>query len=338
MPKNILLCALIFLTLASSVFVWASVSGAAELVDVKNWVILAVSFSVLFILLVLDIIVARNKLWLILFLLLPVLSNFFFAFTLHYALLSLLAFLFLLGGAVKIRWDLKLSRKIMPAKSARMGKSFIVLALSLLISGQYFFTIEKNNFQQAIPYLNIQEAAKKFAPKILSVFNPRFKNAELEEMTIDDFIIKTQEDQMRRLNPQYGEDMTLEEMLDDQVGTPLTLSQKQEYREMILREGRQQISEVTGYEVKGDGLVTDVFSKIIDEQIGGIASADPEKSEAFLLIHIIFTFLFFLTLVSAGSVLAVVLVPLAHLVFVLLVKIRAVKIQKVPSEIEVLET
>ncbi|HPX94714.1 MAG TPA: hypothetical protein PLF30_04135 [Candidatus Moranbacteria bacterium] len=266
----------------------------------------------------------------------------------HFAVVLICAVL-LLSGIRSIRKDLELNVKIDIWKSLSTGKSKIILALAIMISSQYLFMVKGSELERAAVKLDLKPATSEIIGPIFGYFNPNFKKIQEDGMTVDEFIIESQKQNMARVL-ENGESLMDEEALRD-----LPEEQREEFKremlrqiaeeaekarkenlEIILENGREELSQMVGREVAEDEEIADIFVGFVNEKINDFFQPKVGSDSHSSLFVYIMALLLFLTILPLGSILMVFCFTVAVLVFRLLLRFQVIGIGKVAVEREVI--
>lgn len=311
-----------------SLFPWWSIHRAATDPESSQWLSPIILFSILFIFISLGSVIIKNRTLLFSVFALTLAGSLVFSFSLIQIAAILFSFLLLAAGALRVQSDLQMVKKIRITRSLRLGKSIFVIALSLVITSQFYMTVKDDGMERILNQLNFSKISSKVTPQILSAMNPQFRGLEDEKLTVDEFTLKMQEDQMEKMGT---------EMISEIENVMMTPQQEEEMQAMVLEEGRRQFSEIAGREVKGDEPVSGIFSGMIDKKIDDYFRIGSNSQEMLPILPFILAVVLFLTVASIGSILAILLVYIAHGLFLLFVKLKLVTIVKVPAEVEMIE-
>ncbi len=317
MKIKILKYVLVLVTMFLAFLAWLAVDRAINVPEASNWGVPILLFSLLFVFLYLNIIIIK-KAWVLRIMFLAVfLLTFLFVSSLGNLVAVILAWLFSLWALVKIKKDLQLNVKVSLWKSIRMGSTMLIVAISLMITSQYYFEIKNLSSAHIIPQFNAANSGNLIS-KFLSAMDPDFKNLDQEGLTVDQFILQAQKNQEQA---EGGSVVGMSDQVD----------------KMVLQEGRQKFSEVAGVKLVGSEKVSDVLSNIINQKINqylGSGLTEPAKSSP---LPYIMAIALFLTVLPLGSFLNTFWIFLVEFIFFILVKSKLVSITKVPVEMEVIE-
>jgi hypothetical protein len=226
-----------------------------------------------------------------------------------------------------MKQELLLSVKIRIGKIVKAGKSMVVFAFALVIASQYFWAVHNLKAQALIPQVKIPPS---LSSKIFSVMSPSFAGTDASGLTVDQFSQALSAQQMK----EQGGIISLPNGAT--ASKDLMEAAVQQNEEMILAQGRKQLSDLAGKEVKGDEQVSDIFSEIVNNKVQSYITPSIASSDNLSVVPIIFALIIFLTVVSLGSVLGFVWTALAKLIFMILISLKVVTVAKVPGEIEVI--
>ncbi len=312
MKKQILSYVLLSLIALLAFFSWREVSNSIIDSQQGNWFLPTIWFSFFFIFLFLGIFLIKNFYLLIEILSLSVFSSFLFTFSVYHLVICLLGLIFSIMGARRVREDLAAGVKINIWRSARMGRNFLILGISLIIAGQYYFQVKKLPEEKLFFQIQInEELSNAVVNKIVPLIFPDLRKIKDENLTVDQFILKTRKNQA--LNE------------SDWINQPL-----------ILYEGRRQLSEIAGKELQGNEKMSEVFAEIFNKKIWEFLGPKSYRSENFSFLPAMLALVLFLTVFSLGSFLAPFWVALTAVIFWLIRKLGWVEINKITVEQEII--
>jgi len=349
MKKQILKYGLIFLTLLFSFFAWLSVDQAVNNPESSDWIVPLIWFSLVFITFSLSIILIKKIYILAGLLTISFLASFIFVQNGWHFLPVVFSLLLVFLAMMRIKGDLKLNVKIDLWKTVRRGRLLLIIALAIVITSQYYFSVKDFGAGALIPQLKSGDITSGLTTKIISTINPGIKIGGDEDTTVDQFILQTQ-----KMNDQDGTGISADEEIDkivaEKFGDTVSPSQlkeiKKEYaknmdgldgQDMILEEGRKQLSEIASRELTGEEKISEVISEMINNKITnfmGVSMDSPKKAP---LIPIALAIIIFLTVISLGSFLSPLWMLLSALIFTILAKTKIIQIKKVSVEMEVIE-
>lgn len=357
MKKNILKYSLLALIAIFSFFSWLSVDRAINVPDSSVWLVPMTWFSALFVTICLAFIIIRQKNILELILVLSFFLSFIFIFDLSRVLFFLLALLLVLVSMGRIRKDLGLNIRIDLLKTLGTGKHLLVVALAIMITSQYYSQAKKMDREMIIPKFEMGKAMESVTSKTLSLINPQFKEISNDNMTVDQFILKIQENNSDKLGLSVDTEKEIESYINSQPGGNLLSSPQKEAlknqaqekmseyqdgviensKNLILEEGRRRLSEISGQTLSGSEKISVVFSQSINKKISDYFKPAISDKTSMPLIPMILAIILFLTIVPLGNFLCIFLTRIIKLVFIILVKRGVLTINKVMTEVEVLE-
>jgi hypothetical protein len=340
MKHKIFQFSLILVTFFLAFFSWLSVDRAIRVPEASAWLVPIVWFSLLMVSFCVLAIFAKGK---YLFFLTPLVAFSFsliFAFSFWHLLILILGALLMAWGLTLIRNDLGLNVKISLWKSLLRGKSQLIVAVAIIISSQYFFTIQKMDGAKVLPKFDLSPVASKLFVPIFGIVNPNFKTMEQENLTVDEFILKNQEANTES----YGS--MGDEAIESQIPQNIPFEQRQAIKaevfekmnfaranlskqnnELVLQEGRNQLSEMVGKKVTGTEKIADVFAGLVNEKINSYFQPQIGDESQSALLPFIFTLVLFLTIAPLGSILSRIWFLLVILLFKIFVKAGLVEIK-----------
>ncbi len=341
-----------FLTMSFSFFSWWSVEQAIIMPNSSTWGVPIMFFSLYIVLLCLDMLLFQNILSLELLLLGTFVTSIFFAFSFLQVGAVLVGGYFIFLSSRKIREDMELNLRISPWKSLQAGKSYFLIAFALLITMQYFLTIDNFKGEIKAPYFDASFITKKVAIPFLSTVDSQFKVLRDETLTVDQFILQSQENYVQ--NNDFS--LEAEQMIEAQLPDDLTQIQKDELKkqamesfygaksqlsqknqELILSSGRKQLSDMVGVPITGDEKIADIFTGLMSNKINNYFNTKIEGGEKNSTFSLILALVLFLIIFPLGSIFSVGWFLIAKLVFSLLLRFNVVRIRRVTVLKEILE-
>lgn len=335
----------------SGTLAWQSVQRAILVADSSVWAVPMVLFSFYLIAVCLSILLFEEMLVLELVLLSSLATSIFFVFDFWQAGAVLLASYFLFMGAHKIRTDMDLNVKISTWKSLQSGKSYLLFAVAFLICAQYFLTVRKLDTPMNVPDFKVTPISKKIVMPLLANFNPSFAAVKDENLSVDQFILQTQEETLEKqtenideylLNLQFPAELTAQEleMIREQARNEILKSQNevtQKNEQLALMAGHEQLADLVGRQVDGNEKIAEVFTGLVDKKLNDLFRAPSATGEISQTIPIIFTLVLLLTIYPIGSMLAIVLFLLVKTIFYFLCRWNVITIKTITVSKEVLE-
>ncbi|EKE19202.1 MAG: hypothetical protein ACD_9C00095G0004 [uncultured bacterium] len=341
--------ALSFLTITSSIFAWLSLQRAVVVADSSTWGVPMILFSIFITLICLDIIIFKEAIMLELVLFASLATSIFFAFGWTQLIAVLISAYFLFLALRRIRSDVETSTKISPWKSLHTGKSYLLISLAFLISMQYFANIRSFDGEKKAPNFDATFITKKIVIPFISSVDPQFEVLKDETMTVDQFILQTQ-------NSTQGDIFSGidESMLDAQLPADLNPAQReaikkqamesyssardqvsQKNEELILSIGRKQFSEVVGTPVKGDEKISEIFAGLINNKIDNFNPSGGEENSSIFLI--VFAVALFLIVYPLGSILSIIWFLVVRIIIMVLIRFKVFNVKIISVDREILE-
>lgn len=349
--RKIITMLLSVLTLVFATFSWLSVKSAVVVPDSSTWFVPMALFSVYVILICLDAMLFQDILLLELILIASLAVSAFFAFEWLQLLGILISAYFMFLASRKMRADMENNVRVSPWKSMQVGKSYLLISLTFLIAMQYFVIMRSFDGVKKVPHFDASFITKKFAIPFIASVNPQFKVLENEKLTVDEFILQTQDsgssDNLLEINEEMIEaqipkdlDSVQREMIKRQAmenfsNTNSQLSQKNQ--ELILSIGRNQFADIIGASVTGDEKIADVFTGLINNKINDYFNPKVGSDEKSSVFSLILAIVLFLIIYPLGSILSIVWFSIVKLIIFVLLKTKIFKVKMVTVSKEVLE-
>jgi len=343
------------LTILTAIFSWWSVARIIEVNGSSSWIFSMAFFIVFLTLICLDIVLFKDIVYLELLLLSSMISGIIFIGGWWHALGLLVGAYFLLLSSRKIRRDFELNVKIDFLKSLRTGKFFLIMAFSVAIAAQYFSVIRLLDGQILIPRFETGDISNKVTFKILSSFDPNFKVLENENITVDEFILQSQKNQIDKENQSFldlnptqiiKQELNIQNLsIEDQKEIQQQIKEKMvamsfelnaEEQQLLLQESRRQLSLLVGREVQGTEKISSLISDLIGKKIENALSPNVAGQQKSSSVAVVLAGILFLTVFSIGSLLGVIVFFLSWCVFKIMIHFSLLKIETMIVEKEMI--
>lgn len=206
-----------------------------------------------------------------------VLQSIFFAATpLHFSLLLLSA-----GGAYyamrNVRASLEHSIKLSFFDSFMNGRSYLVLALIIAITSQYYALVSRAGKEVNLPTFEISRDVAFSLGKLYGRLNPKYSFfSSAREMTVDNYILQSQSSVL------YGQNAAAVSA--------------------VLERGRIQLSGLAGRQLGGSEPVADVFVDFATRKLNDYFAVGLSQSGKSSPIPLFLTCVLFLTLLPVATV------------------------------------
>lgn len=318
---------LLSLTLLIALMSWFLEYRAITVSGSSVWFLPIIAFGFFFISLSLGIILIKDILLAEIVFFASFALSMFFAFSLTHALIVIISSLLLLSALRGVRKDMDLNIKLDVVKSLHAGKGMMVFAIVIMITSQYYFTVNSNVGEKNIPKFEISSRAGQYVIAFLSKIDPRFKSLNGDEnLTVDEYILKMQSDQV-----QAEQDVAIQ-------GAKLTQQQIDAIsKKMILDEGHKQLSELTGKEIFGNERMNEIFLNLINRKINSYLSPAISNGSGKSVFSIVLAVVLLLTIAPIASIVSFICIRITKVIFQLLVRTGCISIRKIPVEMEVIE-
>lgn len=232
-------------------------------------------------------------------------------------------------------------------RSARAGQFVMVFALALTLSSGFFTFVKDASWEKIIPKLRIGEGTATVVVRVASYLYPELKDTLSEEITVDQFLLDARSESDKKTMKEN--DISKEEtnllfslpMVADYLnknGYDDMFRGTETAETLYLRSGRSQLSTLAGRTVLGDEKIADIFALAASRRIttflgeGDGLSRLPPKTLPFIL-----SILFFLTLLSLGSLVGPLWILFATGIFYMAILFRFIRIVRRQKEQEILE-
>lgn len=308
-----------FLTVFLAALCWWMVQRAIMVADSSVWLVPIISFSCFFIVLCLNIILSKEMLSLELLLAGAFFLNFFFVLNLGQFIFLFFGMIFIWLGIRKIKKDMDLNIKLDLTKSLQTGRSLLIFGIVLIIVGQYFFTLQKVEGQKNMPQFEVGKNVGEMSLKIMAAINPEFKSLENENITVDEFILHTQKEQVKNIDP------AMQNIL------------LQNNQELILAQGRKQLAEMTGKNLQGNEQMSSILASFINKKINEYFAPTVKNPKQEQMLPAIYALVLLFTIWPIGAFLSYFWILIADVIFLSFRRTQIVGVKKIPVEMEVIE-
>lgn len=340
-------------TLVFAFLAWQSVRDAIIVPNSSTWVVPMIFFSVYIIFVYLGAVLLRNDLFLRIVLFGSLLLSLIFAFELLQFLAILLGGFFLFLAVRRIKEDMDFNLKISIWKSLRAGKTYMLIAITVIITMQYYVVMSNFDGEKKVPHFDASFVTKKIAIPFLSSVSPQFKSLEDETLTVDQFILQTQKDAAGDNNFLTQQN---EQLLDAQIPANLSPAQRaaikqqamenfsnaesqlsKKNQELILVAGRAQFSDLTGTVLTGSEKISDIFTGLVNNKIDQYFNPGMSGEEKNPTFSMILAAVLFLTIYPIGSVMSILWFLIVKFVVLVLLKTKVLGVKTVAVSKEILE-
>jgi len=334
--KKIIQYILLALSITISFFAFWSVERALRIPEASVWAAPTFWFSLLFILLCLNIALVKDRKIISAAFFFSLLTSLIFAPNFWQFLVILFGWLLLLAACARIRGDIEYGKKIKLWRSLRFGKSYIYFALALIISGQYYFSVKDWPAQKLIPNFNLNGVTDYITPKILSAVSPTLPASVDSEMTVDQFIVQMQKNQLDQAG--YSPEKLAKLPADQRAAIQKQIdAETGGEQNALLEEGRKKFADLSSRPINGSEKLSDVLSEVINSKMNSYLNPGNISADSLPIAAPIATLILFLTVASLGWLLVILLVPAVAGIFWILVQAKIIIISKISAEVEIIE-
>jgi len=321
----------IVLSIIFSFLFWISVERIIATLNAGSWLQSVLLFSACFVSWSIGVILVKNNGWLKLASLLVVFSGVPFVLNWKYVIITIFSALLIWVATIYIKKEMDSRLEISVWHFLRVGRRFFIIAIALVLASHYYFNYFQTSEDKNIPEIKIGEQQTWLATKIISAIDPDLSAKEMENLTIDEFILKkvpvNLETSVLQNNEQLDDKNVIPNGIWDNLTGGINIEEMEEA--IILQENKKGISEMAGKEIEGNEKMIDVVSEIVNNKINEIII--PKKSysgQTSLIIPWVLASILFLTVASFGTFISSLLIFIVWILFKILVKLKLVTIEK----------
>lgn len=312
---------LIFLT---AMTIWYLADKLFSSSHLNNWSWIIVAFSVFFVTWSLGAVILRDKKTFLAITLISLLGQIVFTRSIISILVIIIAFALLWAARIFIRKEIKMRLKIDIWNYLRVGRRFFVLALALMIAGQYYFSNDVQIASENLPKLKFNHNQESFLTKVVSFVDPSLIKENNEAISVDEFVIK-----------KFNDDPLASKRIGAGSGFD---SINYNQQEVILKGGRDDISKMVERPVAGDEKMIDIFLEVINNKVDEVLNVSVGYVDKDMPVaHLIFTIAIFLVIMGSGMLASVILIFVVAVIFRLLLITDLLSIDKKAVNMETIK-
>ena len=290
----------------------------------NNWSWIIVAFSVFFVAWSLGAVVIRDKKTFLAVTLIALLGQLVFTRSIMSVLVMIVSFTLLWAARVFIRKEIKMRLKVDIWNYLRVGRRFLVLALALMIAGQYYFSNDVQIASENLPKLKFNHNQENFLSRIVSFVDPSLIKENNEAISVDEFVVK-----------KFNDDPLAPKRIGAEAGFD-NINYNQ--REAILKGGRDDISKMVERPVAGDEKMIDIFLEVINNKVDDVLNVSVGYVDKDMPVaHLIFTIAIFLVIMGSGMLASVILIFVVAIIFRLLIVVNLLAIDKKAVNMETIK-
>ncbi|MGB3073261.1 MAG: hypothetical protein IPJ68_01815 [Candidatus Moraniibacteriota bacterium] len=249
-----------------------------------------------------------------------VISSFFFAPTLAHAGVSVVAGLCVFAGLLHIRRELTARIRLSLYRSVAVGVAPIILALSLVISSQYYTHVSTLSWDRLVPSFDLAEGSGAWLLRLAGTLSPSLAALQDRNLSVDEFL--------RDLKPAV-EVGGPEETISNGIGEAV--------RQAEVIRSKLELSRLLGRSVNGDESMNALLSEALRKKTVAFVSGDAVgNTKAVPFLPFFLAILLFFTIYPILSLLIPLVLSLATVIFATLVRSGLIVVKKVPAEQEVI--
>lgn len=309
---------LIFL---SAMLVWYLADNLFQ-TDTDNWSGVILSTILFFVAWSLGAIVVRNTRLFLITTLLALLTQLFFTQSASSLITISISFFLLWIARIFIKQEIRLRLKVDIWNYLRVGRRFLVLAIALMLAGQYYFSNNPQIASENLPKLKFTHNQEGLMTKIVALVDPSLMKENKEAVTVNEFIAgKFNDDPLA--SKRFGAETDFNNISYYQ-------------KEVILKGGREDVSKMVERNVAGDEKMIDIFLEIINNKIDDFLNVSVGYMDRDMPVaHLIFTVAIFLAIMGSGMLASLFLILIVAIIFRILILINLLSIDKKAVNMEV---
>ncbi len=261
--------------------------------------------------------------------------GFFFIVAWEYVVVSVIAMGLVFWSVTDITHEFKERLHFRFFRSIRAGQFFFIAGLALSLSGGYYVFLKQASWEELVPRFRVGEEMTAVIFKVASVINPSFSTLSNGDTTVDEFLLgleRSKSEETLLLESERTVSVTSSSI--DIGGTVAgNVSGQQLADEMFLRSGREQIAGLAGRPVEGNEKISDILSIALQRKLIGFLGEQkttehiPSQAVPFFL-----ALLLFFTLLPVISILGLLCILMAELLFVLSLRIGWLALESISVE------
>ena len=281
--------------------------------------------------------------------LLAFLPSLLFVHSFTHALIICVVSAFCYAGLIRMHSNMLRHTTIAIRGNTQHGIGFVAFSFAFCIASMYYAHAQMESGETLLQKLSLDQTSHTLLNQSLGLMNPEFKKVKDRGVTVDEFLVTLQDMQLPEgtilKTPSDEELLRIAQIPPTDPSAPLVLARIKasleknastlNSKELLLQQGRKQLSDSIGKEVKGQDPITDVLSEIIDQRMRTYLQPSMVEGNASILPFIL-SLILFLTLWSLGSVLSVVWRYLTATLFHALRFIGVIVVKKITTEQEVI--
>ncbi|MFZ2154153.1 MAG: hypothetical protein WAV16_02880 [Candidatus Moraniibacteriota bacterium] len=223
-----------------------------------------------------------------------------------------------------IRKEIKMRLKLDIWNYLRVGRRFFILAIALMLAGQYYFTSNTQMVSENFPKFKINHNQSGLLLKIIAWVDPNLIKPDGQAVNVNEFIIN-----------KFNQDP----LTSKKMGMVVDFNNvNYNQQAVILAEGKSNISRMVEREVGEEEKMVDIFLEITNNKLDDFMSVNIGYVDKDMPItHLIFTVAIFLAIMGTGMLVSVFLVIFIVGLFRFLIIIGLLSINKKAVNMEVIK-
>lgn len=312
----------LLMIISTAMTIWYLANKLFNSEHLNNWGWITLAFSVFFVVWSLGAVIIRDNRIFLIVTFLSLLGQLIFTRNFMSIFAIIISFALLWISRKFIRREMKLRLKVDIWNYLRVGRRFLVLAIALMIAGQYYFSNDVQIASENLPKLRFNHNQEGFMTKVVAFADPSLIKENNEAISVDEFVISKFNDNPLAIS-RFGAATGFDSISQDQ-------------REVVLRSGREDISKMVERTVSGDEKMIDIFLEIINNKIDDVLNVSVGYMDKNMPIsHLIFTIAIFLAIMGSGMIASVFLIFVVVAIFKILVFADLLSIDKKAVNMEI---
>jgi len=325
MKKIIFKYAELVLTIISAMMIWWLAYRLFSAPHLNNWSWITFFIAIFFIFWSLGALVIRDEKVFFGATALALLSQLFFVRSRGIIFIIFISFLFLVISRRAVDVEIKSRLKLSIWQSLRIGRRFFVLAIALMLAGQYYFFDNPQIETDNLPKINMQSAGNPIVFKIVALADKDLLNGKNNFTSVDEYIIKKTEEKRSEI-----------EIGGNYSSSNFEEAKMREYP--ILLERRNDISKMLERDVAGEEAMIDVFWEIINKKLSDFLNVNyGYVSQNFPVMKLVFSAIIFLAVSGIGMLVSAFLVFVVAMIFRILMMMKLLSIEEKAVNMEVVK-
>ncbi len=309
--------------IAVAMMIWYLADRIFGSADLNNWGWVTLAASIFFIVWSLGAIIIRDSKLFLATSFLALLTQLIFTRNVSSLVVIFISFLLLWAARKFTRREIKLRLKVDTWNYLRVSRRFLLLALALMLAGQYYFSKDVQIASENLPKLQFNNGQESLMTKIVYFVDPGLIKENNEAITVDEYIIN-----------KFNSDP----LVPKRFGAEVDFGNINYYQQAVVLEGgREDISKMVERNVTGDEKMINIFLEVINNKIDDILNVSVGYVDKDMPVaHLIFTVAIFLAILGSGMLVSVFLIFGVAVVFRMLIFFDLLSIERKAVNMEII--